>query len=70
MAVGCAIADSRIEHYFFDRDAYWEYDAVHSDDNPNINGLVSFGNALITFQNIVPISLYISIEFVRTVQVG
>jgi len=70
MAVGCAIADSRIEHYFFDRQAYWEIGADQSDDNPNINGLVSFGNALITFQNIVPISLYISIEFVRTVQVS
>lgn len=68
MAIGCAIADSRIEHHFFDRDAYWEFAATQSDDNPNINGLVTFGNALITFQNIVPISLYISIEVVRTIQ--
>ena len=50
MAVGCAIADARIEHYYFDRAAYWEYLAIFSDDNPDINGLVTFGNALITFQ--------------------
>ncbi|PWN51152.1 phospholipid-translocating P-type ATPase [Violaceomyces palustris] len=68
MAVGCAIADSLLEQYYFDRDAYWEYDAVYSDDNPRINGLIAFANSLITFQNVVPISLYISIEFVRTVQ--
>lgn len=68
MAVGCAIADSLIEQYYFDRTAYWEFDAVLSSDNPRINGLVTFGNSLITFQNIVPISLYISIEVVRTIQ--
>ncbi|KAK0562385.1 hypothetical protein OC844_002725 [Tilletia horrida] len=68
MAIGCAIADSRLEHYFTDRTAYWQFAANRSDDNPNINGLVTFGNSLITFQNVVPISLYISIEFVRTVQ--
>lgn len=70
MAVGCAIADARIENHFFDLDAYWEFRAIFGDDNPNINGLVTFGNSLITFQNIVPISLYISIEFVRTIQVS
>lgn len=68
MAVGCAIADSLIEQHFFDLAAYWEFRAIYSDDNPRINGLVTFGNSLITFQNIVPISLYISIEVVRTIQ--
>lgn len=68
MAIGCAIADARIENYYFDRTAYWEFYAIFSDDNPNLNGLVTFGNSLITFQNIVPISLYISIEVVRTIQ--
>ncbi|KAE8213447.1 hypothetical protein CF327_g3031 [Tilletia walkeri] len=68
MGVVCAIADSRLEHYYFDRTAYWEFFANRSDDNPDLNGLTTFGNALITFQNVVPISLYISIEFVRTVQ--
>ncbi|EPQ26950.1 uncharacterized protein PFL1_05585 [Pseudozyma flocculosa PF-1] len=68
MAVVCAIADWWLEDYYFDRSAYWEYLAVYSDDNPRINGLVAFANSLITFQNIVPISLYISIEAVRTIQ--
>lgn len=68
MAIACAIADSLVELYFLNRQAYWEFGATQSDDNPRINGLVTFGNALITFQNIVPISLYISIEAVRTVQ--
>ncbi|CAD6950889.1 unnamed protein product [Tilletia controversa] len=68
IGTACAIADSRLEHYYFNRTAYWEFLANRSDDNPDINGLTTFGNALITFQNVVPISLYISIEFVRTVQ--
>uniref|UniRef100_V5ESP9 Phospholipid-transporting ATPase n=1 Tax=Kalmanozyma brasiliensis (strain GHG001) TaxID=1365824 RepID=V5ESP9_KALBG len=68
VSVACAIADSLLEQYYFDRDAYWEYGAIYSDDNPRINGLVAFANSLITFQNIVPISLYISFEFVRLAQ--
>ncbi|KAL0570141.1 hypothetical protein V5O48_011819 [Marasmius crinis-equi] len=68
MAVVCGIADSLLENYYFPRDAPWTYGATLSDDNPNINGLVTWAFALITFQNIVPISLYISIEGVRTVQ--
>lgn len=68
VSVACAIADSLLEQYYFDRTAYWQYGAVHSDDNPRINGLVAFANSLITFQNIVPISLYISFEFVRLAQ--
>ena len=68
VSVACAIADSLLEQYYFDRTAYWEYGAIYSDDNPRINGLVAFANSLITFQNIVPISLYISFEFVRLAQ--
>lgn len=68
MCIMCAIGDHFMEVYYYDRNAYWEYGANRSDDNPQINGLVAFANAMITFQNIVPISLYISIEFVRTVQ--
>ncbi|KZV96713.1 phospholipid-translocating P-type ATPase [Exidia glandulosa HHB12029] len=33
-----------------------------------LNGLITFGTSLILFQNIVPISLYISIEIVKTIQ--
>ncbi|GAA96668.1 uncharacterized protein L969DRAFT_97024 [Mixia osmundae IAM 14324] len=68
MCMMCAIGDHFSEQYYYDRNAYWEYRADRSDDNPRINGIVSFANAMITFQNIVPISLYISIEVVRTAQ--
>lgn len=68
IAVICAAADSAMEKYYFKRNAYWEYLSVFNDDNPSLNGLVSFANSLITFQNIVPISLYISFEVVRTIQ--
>ena len=64
----CAIGDHFDEKYYYTHNAYWEYGADLSSDNPRINGVVTFANAMITFQNIVPISLYISIEFVRTVQ--
>ncbi|EGG00267.1 putative aminophspholipid translocase [Melampsora larici-populina 98AG31] len=56
------------ERYYYDRNSYWTVYSDSSDDNPNINGAVGFANAMITYQNIVPISLYISIEFVRTMQ--
>lgn len=68
MAVVCGIVDSTLEKRAFKNGAYWMAFATHADDNPNINGLVTFANALITFQNVIPISLYISIEFVRTCQ--
>ncbi|KAJ1308767.1 hypothetical protein OPQ81_004457 [Rhizoctonia solani] len=68
MAVVCAIVDSTLEKRAFKNGAYWMAFATQKDDNPNINGLVTFANALITFQNVIPISLYISIEFVRTCQ--
>ncbi|KAK2466652.1 hypothetical protein APHAL10511_000910 [Amanita phalloides] len=68
MAAACAIADSVLEHRDYREQAPWLYGDNTSGDNPSINGLVTFAFALITFQNIVPISLYISIEFVRTCQ--
>ncbi|KAH8099600.1 phospholipid-translocating P-type ATPase [Cristinia sonorae] len=68
MAIVCGIVDSVLEQHNFPLNAPWEYGATHGDDNPRINGLITWANALITFQNIVPISLYISIEGVRTVQ--
>ncbi len=68
-SVACAIADAVLEQYYFDRDAYWEYGDTHSDrHHPHINGLVAFANSLNTFQNIVPISLYIRSSFVRLAQ--
>ncbi|KAK7455125.1 hypothetical protein VKT23_010996 [Stygiomarasmius scandens] len=68
MAVACAIVDAVNEHRDYPRGAPWLYGANQPDDNPSINGLVTWAFALITFQNIVPISLYISIEAVRTCQ--
>lgn len=37
-------------------------------DTPPVTGIVTFWTAVILFQNLVPISLYISLEIVRTVQ--
>ena len=68
MAVSLGIADAILEQRYFPLGAPWLYGDTQSDDNPQINGLVTWAFALITFQNIVPISLYISIEFVRTLQ--
>ncbi|KAF8969603.1 hypothetical protein BDZ97DRAFT_1794193 [Flammula alnicola] len=68
MAIACGIVDSVLEHRDYPEGAPWLYDDNRSGDNPSINGLITFAFALITFQNIVPISLYISIEFVRTCQ--
>ncbi|TFK54630.1 phospholipid-translocating ATPase [Heliocybe sulcata] len=68
MAVVCAIVDAVQEQKYYPLNAPWLYGDTASDDNPHINGLVTWAFALITFQNIVPISLYISIEFVRTCQ--
>ncbi|KZV71607.1 phospholipid-translocating ATPase [Peniophora sp. CONT] len=68
MATVCAIVDSVLEHRYYPRNAPWLYADNQGDDNPSINGVITWVFALITFQNIVPISLYISIEVVRTAQ--
>lgn len=68
MSIALGIADAILEQRYFPLNAPWLFRDTQSDDNPQINGLVTWAFALITFQNIVPISLYISIEFVRTVQ--
>lgn len=49
MAIACAIVDSILEHYYYRRDAPWMYGADRSDDNPSINGLVTWAFALITY---------------------
>ncbi|PWZ00177.1 phospholipid-translocating P-type ATPase [Testicularia cyperi] len=46
---------------------YYESGAEYSTNNI-INALIIFGSCLVVFQNIVPISLYISIEIVKTIQ--
>ncbi|TIB00265.1 hypothetical protein E3P94_01779 [Wallemia ichthyophaga] len=66
----CAIVAYTIEVDDQRNGAYWTYNDDRPDDNPSTNGVFTFFNGLITFQNIVPISLYISMEFVRTCQAG
>jgi phospholipid-translocating ATPase len=68
MAVVCGVAESSLEKYYSPLGAPWLFGDNISDDNPSVNGITTLVFALITFQNIVPISLYISIEFVRTAQ--
>ncbi|CCL98771.1 uncharacterized protein FIBRA_00776 [Fibroporia radiculosa] len=68
MATVCGIVDAVLEQRFFPRNAPWLFADNQSDNNPHVNGVITFAFALITFQNIVPISLYISIEAVRTCQ--
>jgi phospholipid-translocating ATPase len=68
MAIACAIAETFIDKSFFHRGAPWTFDENIPSQTPDINGLATWANALITFQNVVPISLYISIEAVRSLQ--
>jgi hypothetical protein len=49
MAVVCAIADALIEQKKYPENAYWLFDDNRSSDNPHINGIVTFANALITY---------------------
>ncbi|KAH7909858.1 hypothetical protein BJ138DRAFT_1195493 [Hygrophoropsis aurantiaca] len=68
MGIVCAIADSKIEEYQYPEGAPWLYNDDVSYDNPRVNGIITWAFACITFQNVVPISLYISIEAVKTCQ--
>jgi phospholipid-translocating ATPase len=44
------------------------FDAGPYGNNPSVGGFITFWAAVILFQNLVPISLYISLEIVRTLQ--
>ena len=68
ICIACAIADSVYERYGVDHSVPWEWGADNATDNPSFNGFTTLFNSFITFQNVIPISLYISIEFVRTCQ--
>ncbi|KAI9508448.1 phospholipid-translocating P-type ATPase [Russula earlei] len=68
MAVVCGVVDTILEHHYYPKQAPWLFRDNRSGDNPSINGLITLLFAFITFQNVVPISLYISIEFVRGCQ--
>lgn len=54
MAVACGIVDSVLEHRDYPRGAPWLFGDNRSDDNPSINGLVTFAFALITYVSILP----------------
>lgn len=47
----CAIGDAILEHRYYPKNAYWLAFADRSGDNPRINPLITFANAMITFQN-------------------
>lgn len=64
MAVACGVADYELESNLYQQDYLW----LQSDHSLSVNALITLAFALITFQNIVPISLYISIEGVKTCQ--
>ncbi|KAK4649473.1 phospholipid transporting ATPase [Podospora bellae-mahoneyi] len=46
--------------------AWFEYGSIGS--TPELTGFITFWAAVIVFQNLIPISLYISLEIVRTLQ--
>lgn len=49
------------QHFFYEDDA-------RESDSTTLTAILNFGSALIVFQNMVPIGLYISLEIVRTMQ--
>jgi phospholipid-translocating ATPase len=48
MAIACAIADAILEQRGYPEGAPWLYADDQSDDNPHINGLITWAFALIT----------------------
>lgn len=48
VAVVCAIADSMLQVKYYELNAPWLYGADLSDDNPRINGLITWAFALLT----------------------
>lgn len=49
MSVVCAIVDSILERHLYPEQAPWLIDDNRSDDNPSINGLITWAFALITY---------------------
>ncbi|KAH6902733.1 phospholipid-translocating ATPase [Coprinopsis sp. MPI-PUGE-AT-0042] len=66
LAVVCGVADAVLQQHYYPLGALWLYGSDLPDNNPRINGLITWAFAL--HDDIVPISLYISIEVVRTLQ--
>lgn len=61
-AIVCGVSWARTDESI----AYFDYGSYGG--TPPLNGFITFWAAIILFQNLVPISLYISLEIVRSVQ--
>lgn len=66
MCTACAIVGGLILNKTNTSRDYYEPDSTDSSSNI-INALYIFGSCLVLYQNIVPISLYISIELTKTI---
>ncbi|KAF2097844.1 P-type ATPase-like protein [Rhizodiscina lignyota] len=58
---GSAWGEPNTSHKLFEYKSY-------GDNKPAVDGLITFWAAIILFQNLVPISLYITLEIIRTLQ--
>ncbi|GAA5832129.1 hypothetical protein JCM5353_008080 [Sporobolomyces roseus] len=67
LCVGCAVGDGIYDSFTGTSSQYYEPGAQVS-KYPVVNAFVTFGATLILFQNIVPISLVITVELVKTIQ--
>lgn len=67
MCIICAIVGGAALNASDTSRAVYEVGALDSGSNI-VNALIILGSCLVVFQNIVPISLYISIELVKTIQ--
>ncbi|KAL0067052.1 hypothetical protein AAF712_005836 [Marasmius tenuissimus] len=68
LAAICAIVEYTQEKKYSPRGAPWLYGTDRPGDNPSVNGAITFVFGLLTFQALVPISLYLTFEVVHTVQ--
>ncbi|BGO94943.1 hypothetical protein NBRC10512_000622 [Rhodotorula toruloides] len=67
LCVGCAIGGGIYDNQSGRSAQYYEPGGEYS-SYAAVNGLITFGATLILFQNIVPISLVITVELVKTIQ--
>ncbi|TVY17095.1 Phospholipid-transporting ATPase DNF1 [Lachnellula arida] len=66
MCLVCAIIEGVIFGQADNSIAFFEFGSIGN--TPGLDGFITFWAALILFQNLVPISLYISLEIVKTCQ--
>ncbi|GAA5901112.1 uncharacterized protein JCM6883_004758 [Sporobolomyces salmoneus] len=67
LCIGCAVGDGIYDSFTGTSAQYYEPGGQVS-RYPVVNAFVTFGATLILFQNIVPISLVITVELVKTIQ--